>query len=398
MGGALIQLIAYGVQDTYLTESPAPSYFKKAIHRTTNFALESIEQVIQGSIPTGQVNIDISRNGDLVYGLWFEITLTKSGISNFPAEQVLKNVELLIGGQRIDYVDSDWLAVRREMFLTADQRDAYYEMNNFRPDDPDGMEKTFYVKLPFFFNSGDMSKAIPLLALQYHTVSLLINIETGAIPGVSGVPKVRAFADYAFLDRQEREWFASVPHEYLIEQVQIQTANLEVDAILQKHRVSLDFNHPVRYIIWAGITPEHGAFSASQQPFEANDVYSPISSCRIMINGMERFQEREGSYFRFVQPYSVVGKAPSAGVYMYSFGFNNSSNTNTGTLNFSRIDMATFDYTTKAATAATIADVVDAKTTTTVSALDAFTHLKFFASNYNVLRIQSGMGGLRFSN
>jgi len=396
MGGALIQLIAYGVQDTYLTGEANVSYFKKAIQRSTPFALESIEQVIQGSVETGQVNIDISRNGDLVYGLWFEITLTKQGVSNFPAEQVLKNVELSIGGQRVDYVDSDWMAIRRELFLTADQRDAYYEMNNFRPDDPDGMEKTFYVKVPFFFNSGDVSKAIPLIALQYHEVSLLINFET-SIPGVSGVPKVRAFADYVFLDTMERQWFTSTSHDYLIEQVQIQTSNLNMDTVVKKHRVALDFNHPVRYIVWAGTTAEHGAFSASQQPFEANDVYSPISSCRITINGTERFQERDGSYFRFVQPYSVIGKAPSAGIYMYSFGFNNTSNTNTGTLNFSRIDMANFDFTTKAASAATIADVVSPQTTT-VSALDAFTHLKFFAANYNVLRIQSGMGGLKFAN
>ena len=397
MGGALIQLIAYGEQDVHLTGEPNISFFKKANQRCTSFALESIEQVIQGTTQTGQVNIEISRNGDLVYGLWFEITLTKNGISNFPAEQVLKNAELSIGGQIIDYVDSDWMAVRRELFLTADQRDAYYEMGNFRPDDPDGMEKTFYVKLPFFFNSGDISKALPLIALQYHAVNLLLNIEN-TIPGISGVPKVRAFADYVFLDRMERQFFSENFHTYLIEQVQIQPSNITVGSSLKNHRLSLDFNHPVRYLVWAGMTDTHGAFSASQQPFEANDTYAPIASCRLLINGRERFQERDGSYFRFVQPYSVIGKAPSAGVYMYSFGFNNTSSTNTGTLNFSRIDMATFDFTTKAATAATIADVVNSKTTTTVSALNAFTRIKFFASNYNVLRIQSGMGGLLYAS
>ena len=397
MGGALIQLIAYGDQDVHLTGSPNMTYFRKASQRCTSFALESIEQVIQGAIGTGQVNIDISRNGDLVYGLWFEITLTKSGVSNFPAEQVLKNVELIIGGQRIDYVDSDWMAIRRELFLTADQRDAYYEMNNFRPDDPDGMEKKFYVKVPFFFNSGDISKALPLIALQYHTISFLINLTVDGIPGVTGLPKVRAFADYVFLDTRERELFTKARHDYIIEQVQIQTANMKVGSTLKPHRVTLDFNHPVRYLVWAGITDTHGAFSASQQTFEANDAYSPISTCRIMVNGVERFQEREGSYFRFVQPYSVMGKAPSAGVYMYSFGFNNTSDMNTGTLNFSRIDITTFDFVTKAATAATIGNVFNSQTTT-VSALDAFNYIKIFASNYNILRVQSGMGGLMYSN
>lgn len=397
MGGALIQLIAYGEQNVHLTGSPNMTFFKKASQRCTNFALESIEQVIQGSVETGQVNIEISRNGDLVYGLWFEITLTKNGMSNFPAEQVLKNVELSIGGQRIDYVDSDWLAIRRELFLTADQRDAYYEMNNFRPDDPDGMEKKFYVKVPFFFNSGDISKAIPLVALQYHAVSLLINVKTEGIPGVTGVPKVRAFADYVFLDTRERELFTTVQHEYLIEQVQIQTSSLSIDTVIKKHRVSLEFSHPVRYLVWAGITDTHGSFSASQQPFEANDSYAPIAECRLMINGMERFQEREGSYFRFVQPYSVIGKAPSAGVYMYSFGFNNTSDVNTGTMNFSRIDMTTFDFTTKAASAADINNVFNSQTTT-ASALSAFTNIKFFAANYNVLRVMSGMAGLKYAN
>lgn len=395
MGGALIQLIAYGEQDVHLTGAANMTYFRKASQRCTNFALESIEQVIAGG-ENDQVTVEISRNGDLVYGLWFEIALTKNGISNFPAEQVIKNVELSIGGQRVDYVDSDWLAIRRELFLTADRRDAYYEMNNFRPDDPDGMEKKFYVRVPFFFNSGDISKALPLIALQYHDVTLQIGIKSD-IPGISGKPRVRAFCDYVFLDTRERRLFAESPHDYVIEQTQIQSSVMKVDAVAKNHRLSLDFNHPTRYIVWAGITDVHGAFSASQQPFEANDVYSPVSSCRLLVNGVERFQERDGAYFRFVQPYDVLGKVPSAGVYMYSFGFDNTTNTNTGTMDFSRVDMTTLEFATKAATAQSISTVFNNKTTT-VDALTAFKGIKIFASNYNILRVKGGMGGLLYAS
>jgi hypothetical protein len=312
----------------------------------------------------------------------------------YPAEAFMKNVLLEIGGQKVDYVDSAWAAIRRELYLNSDERESYFEMNNFRVDDPIGLTKTFYVKVPFYFTEGDVTKALPLIALQYHEVKLNYNFNS-ALTGCAFVSQ-RVYADYIFLDTQERTLFAQNPHEYLITQLQIQDVGFQMTPASQNLKVQLNFNHPVRCLVWAGTTNVHGAFSASQKSLEANDSYAPVESALLQINGQDRFTTRPGSYFRFVQPLTTFGRSPSAGIYAYSFGLQ-SIGRNASTLNFSRIDMATLLLKTKSATAASIANVVD-ETQTTVSAIGAFTSLKIFAVNYNVGRVMSGMFGVAYAN
>jgi hypothetical protein len=164
----------------------------------------------------------------------------------------------------------------------------------------------------------------------------------------------------------------------------------------QNFKIQLNFNHPCRYLIWAATTPVHGAFSASQKSLEANDNYAPFASSKLQINGIDRFTERPGSYFRFVQPFTTFGKSPSAGIYSYSFGLSGLGQ-NSGTMNFSRIDFSTLLLTTKAASAATIASIQNENETTSMS-LTAYTGLKVFAVNFNVLRVMSGMGGMAYAN
>ena len=116
-----------------------------------------------------------------------------------------------------------------------------------------------------------------------------------------------------------------------------------------------------------------------------------------MFNGIDRFSERQGAYFRFVQPFTTLQRTPSAGVYMYSFGLDDTTNKNTGTMNFSRVDTATLLLTTKAATASSISTITNTDTTVT-AALTAFSGAKVFGVNYNVLRVMSGMAGLAYAN
>ena len=122
MAGGLMQLVAYGAQDVYLTGNP--SYLFKVIYRRhTNFSMESIEQTF-----TGTTNFDnkatctISRNGDLIGRMYVEATLNGTGWAENVGHKLLKQVEIEIGGQKVDKHTSDWLHIWNE--LTTSRQEA----------------------------------------------------------------------------------------------------------------------------------------------------------------------------------------------------------------------------------------------------------------------------------
>jgi hypothetical protein len=158
-----------GAQDVYLTGSPSITFWKLVYRRHTSFALEAIEQVFNGSVGYGRkVSATVSRNGDLVTTAYLEVTLKrKTGTQYppyYPAEAFIKEIELEIGGQRIDRVYSDWYRIYDELFRTDAEKDAYKRMTNFDADAPNGQVRRFYVPLIFFFNTNP-GLALPLIAL-----------------------------------------------------------------------------------------------------------------------------------------------------------------------------------------------------------------------------------------
>jgi hypothetical protein len=113
-------------------------------------------------------------------------------------------------------------------------------------------------------------------------------------------------------------------------------------------------------------------------PSFTEDSVGPLNTFKLVLNGQDRFKEQKGKYFNQVQPFQHHTGSPYAGVYSYSFALKPEEHQPTGTCNFSRID--------NAQVAVTMHTAQDATT------------MHMFATNYNVLRIQSGMGGLAFSN
>jgi hypothetical protein len=214
MGGGLMQLVAYGAQDVYLTGNPQITFWKVTYRRHTNFAMESIEQTFNGQADFGRrVQCTISRNGDLAYRTYLQVTLPEIGQENccnttgcdkvyarwldYPGEQLISMVEVEIGGQRIDRQYGDWMHIWNQLTLTAEQERGYNKMvgqttqltYHIDPlyadvdsacastDVPAAVcaprnalpETTLYVPLQFWFcrNPG---LALPLIALQYHEV------------------------------------------------------------------------------------------------------------------------------------------------------------------------------------------------------------------------------------
>lgn len=164
-GGGLMQLVAYGAQDIYLTGSPQITFFKTVYRRHTNFAVEAIEQTFNGSVGFGKkVSTTISRNGDLITDVILEITMKKTGDTAWPAEAVIDSVELEIGGQRIDKHYADWFRVYDSLFRKDEERAQYRRMTDFVDGESNGTVKRFYLPLVFYFNRA-VGLSLPLIAL-----------------------------------------------------------------------------------------------------------------------------------------------------------------------------------------------------------------------------------------
>ena len=113
MSGGILQLVAYGAQDLYITGQPQITFFKTVYRRHTMFSMESIQQTFNGSVGfANRVTSTISRNGDLLHKLWVVATFAKTATEAAASplgHRLLKTVELEIGGQRIDKHYADWL-------------------------------------------------------------------------------------------------------------------------------------------------------------------------------------------------------------------------------------------------------------------------------------------------
>ncbi len=525
MGGGLMQLVAYGAQDVYLTGNPQITFWKVTYRRHTNFAMESIEQTFNGQADFGRrVTCTISRNGDLAYRTYLQVTLPEISEAKFarwldyPGEQLISQVEVEIGGQRIDRQYGDWMHIWNQLTLSAEQERGYNKMvgqttqltylTNPEFDAVDGPcstdaitqvcaprnalpETTLYVPLQFWYcrNPG---LALPLIALQYHEVKINLDLrpideclwamgeevsQTTTDSGEATVGKkdmesyrkslvaASLYVDYVFLDTDERRRMAQNPHEYLIEQLQF-TGDESVGSSANK--IKLNFNHPCKELIWVVQPDANVDYCASlddakdspdgsnnvlwlaygAQPFNYTDAIdalpnsilaygatkavnegqfitkedqfadgqaqltaqngfdqstvsdagtfvladtalnmhcwgeNPVISAKLQLNGQDRFSEREGTYFDLVQPFQHHTRSPDTGINVYSFALRPEEHQPSGSCNFSRIDNATLQL---VLSHAAVGGNATAK-------------VRVYATNYNVLRVMSGMGGLAYSN
>jgi len=361
--------------------------------------MEAIEQTWNGSSTTdGRCTATISRNGDLVSRMYIEIKTDNSVQSNNLGLCWIKTVELEIGGQKIDKHSGYWMETWAEL---TEKNSTGFVTNCVTTEDGSGLGTLFqrmsgmggvskpvergdyHYHIPLFFwfcrNPG---LALPLIALQYHEVKIIL--DHNIVTGFGGTPINNLWCDYIYLDTDERRRFAQVSHEYLIEQVQEQSIPSA------ENSVDLNFNHPVKELIWMS-----GHVTISPGLIDCYDLTSPSASTadkyRLKLNGHDRFAERPHSYFSRVQVWEhhtgfgghksteEGDDADSANdaICVYSFALKPEEHQPSGTCNFSRIDNAQL---------------------VTSGAFNTSASLKIFAVNYNVLRIMSGMGGLAYSN
>jgi len=298
---------------------------------------------------------------------------------------LIKSIEIEIGGQRIDKHYGDWLHIWNELSQMESRWNGYKTMINGSTisnvdkkieaaqdsDSESSSRRSLYIPLQFWFcrNPG---VALPLIALQYHEVK--VNIEFAGLSDLiknynssvttQGNMKASLFADYIYLDTDERRRFAQVSHEYLIEQLQF-TGDENAS-----RNIKLNFNHPVKELIWVekDLTSEFGKYQ------------STYSSAQLTLNSHDRFSKRNSQYFQLVQPYQHHQRVPAlgSGINVYSFALKPEEHNPSGSCNMSRIDDTTLK----------LDNIVE----------NGNSVVKVYAVNYNVLRVMSGMAGVAYSN
>ena len=282
MGGGLMQLVAYGAQDIYLTGNPQITFFKVVYRRHTNFSMETIQQTLNGTpAASGTSTVTISRNGDLVYKVYVTSTDTAITIGSALCSQV----ECEIGGQLIDRQYEEWNKIWWELTTPASQWDGFkYMIGDAGAGHTIEDQNLGRLQVPLnFWFCRNPGLALPLIALQYHEVKL--KLTWSAAQSVSTSPEV--WIDYIYLDTDERRRFAQVSHEYLIEQIQKQSANTTGS-------FKLTFNHPVKELIWTS-SADYG-------------------TAQLKLNGHDRFAAQQEEYFQLRQPRDCHTSIPASNI------------------------------------------------------------------------------------
>lgn len=479
--GALLDLVARGIQDLPLIGNPQITYFKQVFKRHTNFSRDSIQIPLNGGLSFGtKITCKIPRSGDLLSGLVLELDfpeLTATGsdsqheISYIPyvGFAAIDYIEIKIQGQTIDKQYGEWLYIWSQLSKNYDKRITYDYMVKATPQNG---PFTAYVPLTFWF-CRNYGSALPLVALSYHEIELEIQLkpldklyyfgelkyydlsyDSQPSPGVYQYTKtagisfiqnfnvanrkyvyklnnnttaettinqfidsdtirlntqlpttgltggyikptftitnptvqyrdIRLYGDYINLDIFEQKHFAKNVHRYLIEQIKF-SENIEISANSNSLNYELDFNLSVKELIWVKQINDNFNNNLLLNFESTPDQYyelprDDISRFMIKYNGEDRINERNGEYFRLLQPLDHHTNTPHQKyIYCYSYALEPEKIDPSGISNFSKIDKVNLNFTFNESMRAS--------------------KLKIFAINYNILRIEQGMGGIAFSN
>jgi hypothetical protein len=349
MSGGIAQLVAVGAQDAHLVGQPEISFFRSTYKRHTNFSQTVERQVIQGNVANGGMStVRFERKGDLLSYVYLVPNdgSAAQGYSAADWRTKIAKVELLVGGQVIDDQDSTYST------LIAPVLSATNSSKSVAGDLFGGANTSRFYPLRFAF-CENLQTALPLIALQYHDVELRITWGSAA-----ATDKWDVYANYVYLDTQEREFFASNPQNMIITQVQKATASATK---IQE----LNFNHPVKYL---------AAGKAS-----ALEILNDDNKLKLQINGTDvaDFKFADPNFSHVPLYFNTTNSAKPATLktlFVYPFCLETGKLQPTGTLNFSRLDSARIVNDTR--------DCDD----------------DIYAVNYNILRIENGMGGLLYSN
>ena len=440
--GGLLQLVSTGRQDIYLSGNPQTTFFKQVYRRYTNFSLETQRISLDTSADFNKlISITIPRNGDLLSQLVLEVelpaitakgpvqppppgTITLETVDYFDTQEdavsyvngighaMIDYVSIWIGQQEIDRQYGEFMYLWTQLTTPGSKQDGVNFMigkQNVYSNTSLKGPLTLYIPLHFWFckNPG---LALPLIALQSSPIKIYIKLKNGydmvysnqlenyvlgnLVPMPTSCPSTIAsppvitnmtlWGDFIYLDTEERRRFVSSKHEYLIEQVQ-QQKRYSIPLNSKIANIPLTFNHPMKEMIWVvnhdRMLDAHEYFNyGSRMLLESGiPVLDIASSFVLQFDGFNRFEQQGSQYFRLVQPWQRHTAIPNDFIYVYSFSLAPEAAQPQGSCNGSRLD------------------TIVLQTTMNTSVKSYPAGVTVYATNYNVLRIAAGLGGVLFT-
>jgi len=437
MGGGLIQLIAVGEQDQFLTGNPQITFFKSVYKRHSNFAMEVKNQIFSGGVSFGSLNsCVILKDGDLISDIILNIKLgslnkkTNNKVCvkdlnmkcpcnncckttcfswvNSIGHAIVEYVELEIGGYQIDKQYGEWFEIWSELTQNYEKRFAYNELIGKKEAagfNINSFDDSLDLLIPMnFWFCKNIGLAIPCIAITNHDIKfnvkwrpfdqLWISNNKNAEPVMPSF-EASLLVDFIYLDLQERKKFSSKNHIYLLEQVQ-SNGDYFFNKSNKNPIIKLNFFHPVKEVVWAiqradtlirstddddeDFTYGNDWFNFSNNKnFSSAGVIDIFDTALLQFNGTDRMIPLPAKYFRLYQPYKYHTKCPNNFVYSYSFGLRPEEIQPSGTCNFSCFDNARL--------------MLNMKN----KEIKSDYIIKIYAINYNMLVITKGMVGLGFS-
>lgn len=390
MSGGIVQLVATGAQDAWLTGKPEISFFRSNYKRYTHYASSVERQIVQGTPIAGGIStIRFEKKGDLLSYVYFS---ARDGAGSLcPVvdwSKVIDKVELMIGGQVVDTQDFTYSTAIEPVTGAQTHNQRLLIGNTGNNVSPSNSVNAFY-PLKFFF-CKDWSVALPLVALQFHDVELRItwsgnlaaSTSFNAAAGSTNYNKMEyiCWSSFVYLDQAERDYFAKATQDLLITQVQ------RTLVLGSQTTQELALAQPVKFLAFQ--TPSYGSVYNTGGGVGQGSATTKDYQIKTQVNGVDVGEYRHLPHWvdvaqYFNTPYGYLPNGVNAGtaqVGIISYCLDTAKLQPTGTLNFSRLDT----YRILVPPATNIGTLI--------------TSAYLYAVNYNVLRIQNGLGSVLYAN
>ena len=397
---------------------PEISFFKKVYKKISSFNINIIEQDLIGNIDFGNsINCELNKSGDLLKNMYLEILLpnlekpdniTWYGYTNNIGCSLIKSITLRINDQIIERLFGEWIDIYYQLHdinindLTK-QYNSIYSIRNIE-NNIDISKRLLYIPIPFFFTK-DTGSALPLIALNNSTISIDIEfrelkdiIKINNYNFINTIKKktqenlsCKLFTEIVYLDNNEKILFTKKNLEYLIETVQYNNEDYIKKTDLYKN-VYVDFRYLLKELIWVIIVDNNNLDNTLLEDHNNITTYTTkysnykdtFDTLQINFDNIEIVNEK-AEYFRKIQSNIYHNKKLlKKHIYTYSFAINPLSYQPSGYINFSNIKEAIFSF-----------KFNDYKLNIKGSSTNGI--IKIYGTNYNVLKIVSGIGSLLYS-
>jgi len=373
-----IQLATTGPQDRFFTMNPEYTHFKENFRKHSNFSTEFVDVEADQVVDFGKTfRFSIPNNaGDLIRTVSFKMTLpglneTNVGYIESVGHAIIDHVDLLVGGQMVQRVSSDWLEIHGEHYYTQTKQNALFQLTGKYPVRSAGIRSNsasvlgylgtstndvdFYVDIPFYFHR-EPTLAFPLCAVcdqqevevevtLRDVADLVVDVTDGSLPVLSGTHSITSFVmqcEMVFLDPIEKIKFKNTPKDYLITQNQLNS--FLVPKGQDTFKCKLSFTNLVKELYF--VIQSEGARVFDFDNYRQTDLdgrlvqYEHLKHLTLTLDGSEVLTEKTGKVVFLKAVQAAIHHAKTQLIrrfYSYSFALEPEKAQPTGQLNFTVI-------------------------------------------------------------